>query len=66
MSCLPDLTITDIRNWTNDRYYERGEGYFHEDRIRQPRREGRTPKAYCLGSQPSPYRTAHPHSASRT
>lgn len=56
MSSLPDLTITDVRNWTNDRYYERGEGYFKDDRIRQPRREGRTLTAYCRGSQPSPYR----------
>jgi len=56
MPDLPDLSVADIRNWTNDRYYERGEGYFHEDRIRQPRREGRTLKAFCRGSQPSPYR----------
>lgn len=56
MPALPDLTVADIRHWTNDRYYDRGEGYFHEDRIRQPRREGRTLKAFCHGSQPSPYR----------
>jgi uncharacterized Zn finger protein len=56
MPSLPTLTVADVRAWTNDRYYDRGEGYFHEDRIRQPRREGRTLKAYCRGSQPSPYR----------
>ena len=52
----PSLTVADVRNWTNDRYYERGEGYFHEDRIRRPRREGRTLRALCRGSQPNPYR----------
>jgi uncharacterized Zn finger protein len=56
MPDLPDLSVAAVRNWTNDRYYERGEGYFHEDRIRQPRREGRTLKAFCRGSRPSPYR----------
>jgi uncharacterized Zn finger protein len=56
MPSLPTLTVADVRAWTNDRYYDRGEGYFHEDRIRQPRRVGRTLQAYCRGSQPSPYR----------
>jgi uncharacterized Zn finger protein len=56
MPDLPSLSVADIRNWTNDRYYERGENYFHEDRIRQPRRKGRTLNAFCQGSQPSPYR----------
>jgi hypothetical protein len=56
MPDLPDLTVADVRSWTNDRYYERGEGYFRDGRIRQPRREGRTLKALCRGSRPSPYR----------
>lgn len=56
MSSLPDLTVHDIRNWTVDRYYERGEGYFREDRIHHTRRHGRTLKALCRGSRPNPYR----------
>jgi uncharacterized Zn finger protein len=56
MPDLPDLSVADVRNWTVDRYYERGEGYFHDDRIHRPRREGRTLKALCHGSQPNPYR----------
>ena len=56
MEELPDLTVADVRNWTVDRYYERGEGYHREGRIRRPRREGRTLKALCRGSQPQPYR----------
>jgi len=56
MADLPPLTVADVRDWTNDRYYERGEGYFREDRIRQPRREDRTLRAFCRGSQASPYR----------
>jgi len=58
MSNLPDLTVADVRNWTVDRYYERGEGYFQNDRIRSPRREDHTLKALCHGSQPNPYRVA--------
>ncbi|MFB6246935.1 MAG: SWIM zinc finger domain-containing protein [Salinibacter sp.] len=56
MPDLPALSVADVRNWTNDRYYERGEGYFREDRIQRPRREGRTLKALCRGSRPNPYR----------
>ena len=56
MPDLPALSVRDVRNWTNDRYYERGEGYYREDRIRCPHREGRTLRARCRGSRPSPYR----------
>ncbi len=56
MANLPELTIADVRDWTVDRYYERGEGYFRDDRIHSPRRHGRTLKALCRGSQPNPYR----------
>lgn len=56
MSSLPDLTVSNVRDWTIDRYYERGEGYFHDDRIHNTRRHGRTLKALCRGSRPNPYR----------
>jgi uncharacterized Zn finger protein len=49
------LSRSDVRNWTEQRFYDRGETYFQEDRIQRPRREGRTLKAECQGSQPSPY-----------
>lgn len=53
---LPDLTDSDVRDWTVDRYYGRGEGYYHEDRIHRTRREGHTLRALCHGSRPDPYR----------
>ena len=56
MPDLPALSVAAVRRWTNDRYYERGEGYFQENRIQRPRREGRTLKALCRGSRPTPYR----------
>jgi len=56
MPDLPSLTVADVRNWTVDRYYDRGEGYFRDGRIHSTRREGRTLKALCRGSQPNPYR----------
>jgi len=56
MPDLPDLIVADVRDWTADRYYERGEQYFQNDRIHRTRREGRTLKAFCHGSRPDPYR----------
>jgi len=55
MSDLPDLTVADVRNWTVDRYYERGENYHRQGRIQRPRRENRLLKAECRGSRPTPY-----------
>ena len=55
MADLPALSRSDVRNWTEQRFYDRGETYFRQGRIQRPRREGRTLKAECQGSQPSPY-----------
>jgi uncharacterized Zn finger protein len=52
---LPSLTRSDVRNWTEDRFFQRGEGYFNQGRIQRPRRTGTTLKADCQGSRPSPY-----------
>lgn len=54
MPDAPALSRSDVRNWTEQRFYDRGENYFRQGRI-QRRREGRTLKAECQGSQPSPY-----------
>lgn len=56
MSALPELTEADVRNWTSDAYFRRGEGYFHNGHIVDPRLQGNTLKARCLGSRPTPYR----------
>lgn len=55
MSNLSPLSRSAVHNWTLDRYYERGENYHRQGRIQRPRREGRTLKAECQGSQPNPY-----------
>jgi len=55
MSDLPALSRSDVRDWTEQRFYDRGETYFRQDRIQRPRREGRTLKAECQGSRPGPY-----------
>jgi len=55
MSDRPTLSRSDVRNWTEQRFYDRGENYFQQGRIQRPRREDRTLKAECQGSQPSPY-----------
>jgi uncharacterized Zn finger protein len=55
MADLPALSRDDVRDWTEQRFYERGETYFQQDRIQRPRREGRTLKAGCQGSRPDPY-----------
>ncbi len=56
MATLPELTETDIHNWTDARSFERGKGYQRDGFILHPRRQGMTLKAQCLGSQPTPYR----------
>lgn len=44
-----------MRNWTVDRYYERGEKYHRQGRIQRPRREEQLLKAEYRGSRPNPY-----------
>ncbi|MEF8864171.1 MAG: SWIM zinc finger family protein [Salinibacter sp.] len=55
MSDLPALSRGDVRNWTEQRFFDRGDTYFQQDRIQHPRRVGNTLKAECRGSQPQPY-----------
>jgi uncharacterized Zn finger protein len=49
------LTDDDIRRWVGDRSFDRGRGYFHAGNIVNPRRQGNTFKARCLGSLPHAY-----------
>jgi uncharacterized Zn finger protein len=55
MSSLSSLTKTDVRNWTEQRFYDRGENYVRQGRIQRPRRSNALLKAECQGSRPSPY-----------
>jgi uncharacterized Zn finger protein len=52
---LPQLTESHVRGWTDEAYYKRGQGYFRSGYIFDPRLQGRTLKARCLGSRPWPY-----------
>jgi len=55
------LTIADIRSWTEERFYDRGESYARQDRIEHPRQvevsgDALRIEATCQGSRPEPYR----------
>jgi uncharacterized Zn finger protein len=56
MSELPQLTEADIRRWTGDESFRRGQRYFGQDAILNPCRVGMTLKAHCQGSRSQPYR----------
>jgi uncharacterized Zn finger protein len=55
MSDLPELTESDVRRWIGEASFGRGEGYFRSGHILDPRLQGDTLKARCLGSRPGPY-----------
>ena len=56
MSDLPQLTEADIRRWTGEESFKRGQRYFGQDAILHPRRAGLMLKAQCQGSRSQPYR----------
>lgn len=53
---LPEITRDQIEAWTDPRSLQRGTRYFEHGHILAPRRQERTLKAECIGSQPTPYR----------
>jgi uncharacterized Zn finger protein len=56
MTNLPQLSEADIHGWTDPRSFGRGQRYYHSGHIINPRRQGDTLKARCIGSRPQPYR----------
>ena len=56
MSDLPQLTEADIRRWTGEESFKRGQRYFGQGAILHPRRAGLMLKAQCQGSRSQPYR----------
>ena len=56
MSDLPQLTEADICRWTGDESFRRGQRYFDQDAILNPRRASMVLKAQCQGSRSQPYR----------
>jgi len=56
MSSLPQLSESAISAWTDSGSFGRGQRYYETGHIINPRRQGETLKALCLGSRPQPYR----------
>jgi uncharacterized Zn finger protein len=52
----PNLTIKDIQDWVATTSFRKGESYFQQDAIMEPRRQGMTIKARCSGSSAPSYR----------
>ncbi|MFB0534839.1 MAG: SWIM zinc finger domain-containing protein [Anaerolineae bacterium] len=55
MSTFPRLSESDVRRWVGEASFGRGQRYFRQGNILNPRRQGDTLKARCLGSRPQPY-----------
>ena len=55
MTDLPRLTEPDIRRWAGEASFGRGQHYFRQGHILDPRLQGDTLKARCLGSRSQPY-----------
>jgi uncharacterized Zn finger protein len=56
MNDLPRPTESQIQQWIGATSFHRGERYYRQGRIFNPRRQAETLKALCSGSQPEPYR----------
>lgn len=56
MPSIPHLTKSDVRNWTDDVYFQRGEKYYKAEAIYEQHRQGMTIKSKCSGSQAPFYR----------
>ncbi len=56
VSGLPPLTESDVRRWIGDESFRRGQRYFDQDAILNPRRAGMMLRAQCQGSRSQPYR----------
>jgi len=56
MHTIPRLTKSDIRNWTDDVYFQRGQKYYEQGAIYDQKQQGMTLKSKCSGSQAPFYR----------
>lgn len=53
---VPAVSEDTILNWVGSRNLQLGNSYFKSQAILDPRRQGRSLKAWCQGSMPQPYR----------
>jgi hypothetical protein len=56
MATIPRLTKTDIRNWTDEIYFQRRQKYYEQGAIYDQKQQGMTLKSKCSGSQALFYR----------
>ncbi len=56
MSAIPHIKQTDVQNWTDDVYFQRGQAYYGQGAIYDQRRQGMTLTSKCAGSQAPFYR----------
>ncbi|HJR79441.1 MAG TPA: SWIM zinc finger family protein [Anaerolineales bacterium] len=56
MSSIPPITKSDILQWTDKVYFERGQKYFERGAIYEQRRQGMAIKSKCSGTQAPFYR----------
>jgi uncharacterized Zn finger protein len=56
MTSIPHLTKADVRRWTDDVYFQRGQKYFEQGLIYDQHRQGMTLKSKCSGTQAPFYR----------
>jgi hypothetical protein len=52
----PNLSTTDIQDWVGSASFSKGQSYFLQNAIIEPRRQGMTLKAQCRGSSAPSYR----------
>jgi uncharacterized Zn finger protein len=56
MSSIPRITKSDLLQWTDEVYFQRGQKYFEREAIYEQRRQGMTIKSNCSGTQAPFYR----------
>jgi uncharacterized Zn finger protein len=56
MAVIPYIKQFDVRNWTDDVYFQRGQKYYEQGAIYDQRKQGMTLKSKCAGSQAPFYR----------
>jgi len=56
MPSIPRIKESNVRRWTDEVYFQRGQSYFEQGAIYDQRREGMTLKSKCSGTQAPFYR----------
>lgn len=56
MSAVPNISKNDVQNWVGVKSFQRGNWYYEDESILNPRRRGQSLIAECQGSQTTPYR----------